>query len=508
MLQFIGTIIESVQVARFQWRIHFLNLLVGLVGSSRTFLDVLFSKQPDWWCEDGFVDCQNQRDISKYFIPCRNGSILDGVQLENKSENYFLVFFKLLCKDDHFGLNLPMASSSFFIGALIGGCLLGIISDTRGRRFAVLASLIAAFLSSLLIVFTPIIEIYILGRFLDGICFGGYWINTFVISIEYSRPDRRSWCILSYFVLWGPAMVLMLYLGELLSQHTSALILFLLIMTACLGIESAAWTFGNSAKHDKKKSSDLVKSIAKIIKMEVTNVPNERFHRSQSTQSFQDVLRGSRYRKYRQSILSLLYIWFITAVAYYLSYYEAFFKQSPKELGVPVSSLVLLSAGSNLTGFLLSTLLARCLPRRTSLIITTLAAAASSFGLIAPNKYSDFVLLLVGKIVTSGLFSLVYLVTVEIVPTPSRGFVVGICFGMSRLAATLAPHINYIADILDALPQVFVGTALLVCSIASWTLPETGETELLQDYYQTKDLQRHLEKYKTRHLSKSLESSI
>ena len=79
---------------------------------------------------------------------------------------------------------------------------------------------------------------------------------------------------------------------------------------------------------------------------------------------------------------------------------------------------------------------------------------------------------------------------------------------MSRLGATLAPHVNYIADILDALPQVFVGTALLVCSIASWTLPETRDTELLQDYYQTKDLQRHLERYRTRQLSKSLESSI
>ena len=199
---------------------------------------------------------------------------------------------------------------------------------------------------------------------------------------------------------------------------------------------------------------------------------------------------------------------FVTAVAYYLSYYEAFFKQSPKELGVPVSTLIYLSAGTNMTGFLLSPLLARCLPRRHALFIVTIAAAAASFGLIAQNKYSDFVLLLVGKIVTSALFALVYLVTVELAPTPARGMVVGLCFGMSRLGATLAPHVNYIADILDALPQVAVGTSLLSCSLAAWILPETKDIQLLHEYYQTKDFQRHMERYKTRNLSKSLESSI
>ena len=34
--------------------------------------------------------------------------------------------------------------------------------------------------------------------------------------------DRRCWCILSYFVMWGPAMVLMLLLAKLLSHHTLA----------------------------------------------------------------------------------------------------------------------------------------------------------------------------------------------------------------------------------------------------------------------------------------------
>ena len=206
--------------------------------------------------------------------------------------------------------------------------------------------------------------------------------------------------------------------------------------------------------------------------------------------------------------LTLILPRFITAVAYYLSYYEAFFKQSPKDLGVPVSTLILISAGSNLTGFLLSIVLARCLSRRHALFIVTLAAAASSFGLIARNKYSDFVLLLIGKIVTSAQFALVYLVTVELAPTPVRGFVVGLCFGMSRLGATLAPHVNYIADILDALPQVTVGTALLTCFIAAWTLPETKDIKLLHDLYQTKDIQRHLDRYRARDLSKSLESSI
>ena len=69
-----------------------------------------------------------------------------------------------------------------------GGCLLGMLSDTKGRRFAILVSLVGALVSSLLTVFAPIIEIYILGRFFDGLCFGGYSINSFIISIEYSRP--------------------------------------------------------------------------------------------------------------------------------------------------------------------------------------------------------------------------------------------------------------------------------------------------------------------------------
>ena len=115
---------------------------------------------------------------------------------------------------------------------------------------------------------------------------------------------------------------------------------------------------------------------------------------------------------------------------------------------------------------------------------------------------------MVGKIVTSALFALVYLVTVELAPTPARGLIVGLCFGMSRLGATVAPHINYIADILDSLPQVTVGSALLACSIASWALPETKDMLLLHDYHQTKDMQRHLQIYRARDLSKSLESSI
>ena len=54
-------------------------------------------------------------------------------------------------------------------------------------------SLVGALTSSLLTVFTPIIEVYLLGRFFDGVFFGGYYIHSFIISIEYSRPGETSW---------------------------------------------------------------------------------------------------------------------------------------------------------------------------------------------------------------------------------------------------------------------------------------------------------------------------
>ena len=203
------------------------------------------------------------------------------------------------------------------------------------------------------------------------------------------------------------------------------------------------------------------------------------------------------------------YCRFVTAVAYYLTYYDAFFKQKPREFTVSVGILIYTSSACNFVGFCCAAVIARNLPRRKCLYVTVFCAVVTQFGRLIKNNYIHLVMLLLGKAISSCQFALVYLITVELAPTPLRGLICGVCFGMSRLGAMISPHVIYIADIWDGLPHLLVGTAQLVCFGAAWALPETKAIKLMHNYCQVREFFKGTaSNSKIGNHSRSFESSI
>ena len=115
-----------------------------------------------------------------------------------------------------------------------------------------------------------------------------------------------------------------------------------------------------------------------------------------------------------------------------------------------------------------------------------LAALASYTQLLHPyigGTYFEMVAQHAARVLSGALFSQLYLVTMELTPVSHRGLICGVCFGVSRVGAMVAPHLST-PDFVE-LPNLITGTALLFCcGLIVYAFPETKDKPTLYTFSQ------------------------
>ena len=380
------------------------------------------------------------------------------------------------------------------VGLMVGSFGFGILSDAIGRKKALMVGLVLTSLSGVLGAFMPNEILFGIMRFLSGVGAKGLFMIAFVLSVEFTGPK--------YSAYLGVAINIPFALGEMVVgleayylRHWVHLQLaaYAPIIVGCLLWfplpESPRWLLSRNQADQARKIAQIgaktngVPLPEHLLKSPVVEEPSKPLNVLDTLRPFPILMRS----------LNLWFQWFSVTFCYYgLSF------GSTNLLG-DVHTNYFLTAFFEIPGYLFAMLVMDCWGRRPILAFCQLVAGVGciSAGLLAGHE--DLAILqvifsLMGKMMSSASYSIVYQFTAELFPTAIRTTAVGNCSAIARFGAVFALLADAMADIWIPLPMVLMGAVAVVAGFLATFLPETVGLPLPQNVREALDISKRRDK--------------
>nr|XP_057942636.1 organic cation/carnitine transporter 2-like isoform X2 [Doryrhamphus excisus] len=154
-----------------------------------------------------------------------------------------------------------------------------------------------------------------------------------------------------------------------------------------------------------------------------------------------------------------------------------------------------LSATAEVPAYIVSTWLLRKCPRR-ALLSTFLFIGGGVLLLIqfipTTLEYVALALEMTGKFGFTMAFSIVYIYTAELYPTVLRNVGMGMCSSAARIGSITAPYVIYLGSYNKALPYILMGSLTIASSVVNFFLPETHNKDLPETLDQMQECQGYV----------------
>ncbi|XP_072021064.1 organic cation transporter protein-like [Amphiura filiformis] len=175
----------------------------------------------------------------------------------------------------------------------------------------------------------------------------------------------------------------------------------------------------------------------------------------------------------RCKTLNLFYNWFVNNMVYYgLSL-------STSGLGVNAYLAAFVSGAVEIPAYLSCWFIldrfGRRLPISTYLLVAGVACIISTF---FPPGVGRTIVAMIGKFAVTASFSVVYIFSAEIYPTPVRSIGMGMSSMCARISGVIAPFILILGNYWEQLPFVIFGANSIIAGLLALFLPETHGTNL------------------------------
>lgn len=494
---------------------------------------------PDYWCRvESLMDANwTQHEILNLAIPTKNGSRHERCQMydynytlavelgyeaamENRDlisggsqktiacysrefnhtqyESSLVTEFDLVCERRPLYSSTQAAAQG---GHLVGGVIAGVLNEKYGRRRIVLWCVVLSLLTGCAAAVSPVLEVYILMKFLVCAFEFGFYSTCFVILIEICSPSQRS-SVASLFALpWAfsymtiPAIAYYIRPWRWL-QFAYTLPVILLISYFWLLPESPRWLISEGRYEDAFKviswaakvnrrplppKEDLIKSMKRLTIVKEVK-PKENIFRSFLTE-IRYLLVLVTTPEFRLRAIICYICWFAVSMVYHgVSLNSGNLSADPylyMFLGgmLEVPSYILLWPSIAYFG------------RKVSLISQYFFCGVS-ISLIAilmltlkqvPVGILMF-LSLFGKLFITATFHLLFVYTAELFPTKYRSLAVGECSMMARVGSMISPFINDIlGDAVGWGPSALFAALSILAACLAVILPETKGRELNEE---------------------------
>ncbi|XP_034149021.1 solute carrier family 22 member 5 [Esox lucius] len=374
----------------------------------------------------------------------------------------------------------PFASSTLFIGFLIGSLVSGQLSDRFGRKKVLFGSLLAQMLSVFIQAFSPSWEFFCVLFTFVGASQISLYITAFVLGTEVLCKSMREifttlgaflhYCI-GYMILPGIAYAIRDW-RTLLITLSSITVVYIPLWWMIP--ESPRWLYAQGRVEEaevilreaaRKNRVTAPEVIFKDAELEVSSPPTNKY-------SMIDVVRTSNIRFVT---LVCLFLWMAVNIGYYgLSLNTSNLSGNPH-------LNCFLSALTEVPAYVVSTLLLRNCPRRPLLSAFLLIGGGMLFVIqVIPENLPGVAIALemVGKFGFTMSFTVVYIYTAEIYPTVVRSAGVGMCSSAARIGTIAAPYVIYLGSVNKYLPYIIMGSLTVASSAMNIFLPETFRKEL------------------------------
>ncbi|XP_059845878.1 organic cation/carnitine transporter 2-like [Hypanus sabinus] len=404
---------------------------------------------------------------------------LDG--WEYSKEQYISTIvseWDLVCNN---GWKEPFAASVYFTGVLIGSFSSGILSDRFGRKIVMFGTMVLQVAFNVLITFSPNLEIFCLINFLKGFGEISNYMSAFVLGSELLEKSIR----IAYSTL-GVAMGFAL--GYMILPFVAYFIrkwqmLILTLSLSCLVYIPLWWFIPESprwllSKGRVEEAESIIRFMAKkngvtppamlFSEDELEHIKNKKV----KSVPFTQLLKTCNIRTI--TIINIL-LWMIISMGYY-----GLSLNIPNFHGDDYLNCFLFAA-SEIPANIAVWLLFQKFPRKFSLSVTLfLSGSILLFIHFIPSHFLALatVLVLIGKLGSTCAFSMVYIYTAELYPTPVRNTGVGVSSMASRLGSVISPYILLLDDYQENLSLIVIGMLTMFAAIAVLFLPETFNVPL------------------------------
>nr|CAD7429241.1 unnamed protein product [Timema monikensis] len=406
--------------------------------------------------------------FSNHTITCKEW-VFDPQEASIASE------FQLTCGDQW---KSTIAGTVNSMGQFVGLPITGIISDRVGRKTALVSALCLTSIMGLCRSLAWNYESFLLFEFLDPMVGGGVYSSSFVLGMELVGPDKRSLgaTIISVFYSVGEATLGAIALALRQWRHILRAIYIpalFFISYFWLIPESVRWLVSQGRMAD---AGDIIRLAARTNGVTLSDgTLNKLELRPLVGQEEQgkspEKLSGSVLRRVISSKILLLR--FINCCFCWLTNTFVFFGLALNSVSVSGNkySNFMLVALIELPAYVITYFTMNKFGRRSSLAVS----------LAASGLYMDhtrLVLFLLGKMAITLSFTVIYVFTAEMFPTPLRHSVISTSCMVGRIGSIVAPQTPLLAEYMESLPLLLFGGMSLLSGALALFFPETLGTKL------------------------------
>ncbi|XP_059199726.1 organic cation/carnitine transporter 2-like [Centropristis striata] len=492
----------------FQWIIIVLLSLSTLSSGYAAMMAVFISDTPEHYCK---VSVNSTRDGTDVEAPFRErssrigpdscsryklrGNWTESAGLSNDTEQclYGWVFstdrysstivseWGLVCEN---AWKVPLSTSCFFVGVLIGSFFSGPLSDRFGRKPVLFIAMAIQTVSPLIQATSVSWVMFCILNCVRGLGQISSYIASLVLGSEMLTPTTRvSYAFLGHstgFCVGYAILPLFAYFirGWRVLLVATALPGFLFIPTWWLIPESPRWLLQKGRVEEAELVIRMAAKRNGILAPEVIFKADECLELMQNkgeeeqTYTYMDLIRTFNIRNI--TILSV-FIWMSTAMVFYgLSL-------NTSNLNGNVYLNCFISAAIDTVVCVATWLLVSHVPRPTLLSSTLMFCGITLLIIkLVPKDMHVMIQVLAfgGKIGVSAAYCLAYVFFTELIPTVVRNMGLGFASTAARIGTIICPYVIYMGMYSMILPYIVFGIISIMAAALSMLLPDTRNSKL------------------------------
>ncbi|XP_066479657.1 solute carrier family 22 member 7-like [Tiliqua scincoides] len=378
------------------------------------------------------------------------------------------------------GLNQAIATF-FFIGVTFGSVLFGYLSDRFGRRRMLLFAFIVTTFFGIMAAFSVSYVMFIIMRSLCGVGLTGLSIISFILVVEWTDIEHRTFCGTISGLSWSVGYMLLALVAYLIRSWRW---LLLAVTSPCLLGTVVCWWLPESArwlltKRDVKAAHGYLSRCAKINgkKDFGSKITPEVLQKTVTIDESRSYFYWHLVKtpKLRKITLCSTIVWFGTAFTYYgISLNISGFGLDPYVTQFIFGAIEI---PAKLSIYFVLDYMGRRHCQAWTLILTGFLVALNA-AIPAEHRHVRSAVAILGKGFSEASFTTVFLYTAELYPTVVRQSGVGCCSFVARAASSLAPLIMILDDTWKYLPPLIFGVVATLSGLVAFLLPETTNVRL------------------------------
>ncbi|KAL0966420.1 hypothetical protein UPYG_G00295110 [Umbra pygmaea] len=392
---------------------------------------------------------------------------------------------------------VPLSTSIFFLGVLIGSIVSGHLSDRFGRKPVFFTTMAFQTVITLMQSASVSWSMFCVLNCLRGVGQISNYISSLVLGSEIlGKSIRESYTLLGHSLAFGvgyaclPLFAYFIRSWRMLLVASSIPGIFYIPLWWVIPesprwlllqgrVEEAELVIQNAAKKNRLPSPEVV-----FREDDCVELMQRSSQEQQRVYSFLDLIRTTDMRNI--TILNVI-LWAATAMIFYgLSLNTA-------NMNGDAYLNCFISAATEIVAYVGCWFLIHRAQRPTILFSMLLFCGAMLLVIkLVPDDQNVLsqALALLGKLGVSGAYGFLYLFSTELIPTMVRSMGLGVASMAARIGSILTPYVVYISVYNKIVPYIIFGMISLFSAGLSLLLPDTRGCKLPDDLSQVKPIRR------------------